>query len=106
VVVNVQFDFAVADVACAVNAPATSTHWVSLLVMTVSVRAPPCFAYSVPPDEVVPAPPVKVALVTLDAKAGATLSIADTTASTDPNATMASQPRPSLKRTRLVEMPL
>jgi hypothetical protein len=49
---------------------------------------------------------VKVALVTLDAKAGATLSIADTTASTDPNATMASQPRPSLKRTRLVEMPL
>ncbi|RXZ68195.1 hypothetical protein [Agromyces albus] len=105
VVVKLQFVLAVPDWSCAVIAPATSTHFVSVLVMTVSVNAPPCFAYSVPPDETVPVPPVKVALVTLDAKAGTAPSIAATTA---PDAITASQPRvrPSRTRTRLVEMPL
>jgi hypothetical protein len=44
VVVNVQLILAVGDVRVAVIAPVTSTHWVSLLVMTVRVSAPPCFA--------------------------------------------------------------
>ena len=45
VVVNVQFDFAVADVwRGSVAAPVTATHWVSLDVTTVRVGAPPCLA--------------------------------------------------------------
>ncbi|MBT2498202.1 hypothetical protein J7E25_03765 [Agromyces sp. ISL-38] len=105
VVVKVQLVLVATDWSCAVNAPATSTHLVSLLVTTVRVSAPPCFAYVVPPDETVPVPPVKVALVTLDPKAGAALSIAATTA---PDAITESQPRvrPSRIRTRLVELPL
>jgi hypothetical protein len=41
---NVQVDFAVLDVWRAVCAPVTSTHLVSLDVITVSVRAPPFLA--------------------------------------------------------------
>ena len=68
VVVNVQFDLAVDDVwRGSVAAPVTSTHLVSLAVTTVSVSAAPCLAYSVPPTDTVPAPPVKTALVTLEA---------------------------------------
>ncbi len=50
VVVNVQVDLAVADCWWPVKAPATSTHSVSLLALTVRVSAPPDLAYSVPPS--------------------------------------------------------
>ena len=39
-------------------------------VTTVSVSAPPCLAYTVPPTFTVPAPPLKTALLTLAAVAG------------------------------------
>lgn len=78
VVVNVQEDFAVLDCWWPVKAPATSTHWVSLLVVTVSVSAPPCLANTEPPTLTVPAPPEKTALVTLEAEAVGALSIAIT----------------------------
>jgi hypothetical protein len=67
---NVQLDLAVLDVWRAAWAPDTSTHLVSLLVMTVSVNAPPLFAYSVPPTVAVPAPPVNDADDTDDANVG------------------------------------
>src|SRR6266571_7950115 len=61
---NVHDDFAVFDDWWPVKAPATSTHCVSELVFTVSVRAPPDFAYRAPPDTTVPVPPVNTALMT------------------------------------------
>src|SRR5215212_9913487 len=54
---NVQDDFAVLLVCMAVCAPVIWTHFVSLEVVTVSVKAPPFFAYSVPPTLTVPPPP-------------------------------------------------
>lgn len=41
---KVQLDFAEVEVWCPLNAPMTSTHFVSLEVVTVSVNAPPCLA--------------------------------------------------------------
>jgi hypothetical protein len=67
VVVNVQVGFPDGEVCWSIKAPPTSTQVVSELVTTVRVSAPPCLAYSVPPDEAVPAPPVNVAVVTLEA---------------------------------------
>jgi hypothetical protein len=80
--VNVQFDFAVLDVWRGIDvAPVTSTHFVSLLVTTVSVTAAPCFAYSVPPTLTVFAPPENTAEETVDAKAFGCISPPKTTPS-------------------------
>jgi hypothetical protein len=68
VVVKVHVDFGVVDSWWAVKAPATSTQCVSDEVVTVSVSAWPCLAYTVPPAETVPAPE-KTALLTLAAEA-------------------------------------
>jgi hypothetical protein len=95
--VNTQVDLAVVDWSCPVKAPATSTHLVSLLALTVSVRAPPCLAYSAPPEVKVPAPPVKTAPETLEAKAAGALSSPNAIANV---ATRASEPRPQMRPCR------
>ena len=48
------------------NAPDTSTHCVSLEVLTVNVNAPPLLAKRVPPTVTVPVPPVNAALDTVE----------------------------------------
>ncbi|OLE24312.1 MAG: hypothetical protein AUG44_19620 [Actinobacteria bacterium 13_1_20CM_3_71_11] len=53
------------------KAPDTSTHFVSLEVVTVNVNTPVFLAYTVPPTVTVPVPPVNAADVTEDANAGA-----------------------------------
>jgi hypothetical protein len=54
---------------------------VSLDVVTLSVSAPPCFAYSVPPTLTVPAPPLKDTDETLEAPATVAASAASTVVS-------------------------
>jgi hypothetical protein len=71
--VNTQDVFADSDAWRAVCAPVISTHFASAAVTTVSVSAPPCLAKTVPLCVTVPVPPENVALVTLDAFAGAAL---------------------------------
>jgi hypothetical protein len=67
-VVKIQFDLAADDVCRGSDAaPVTSTHLVSLDVTSVRVTAAPCLAYSAPPTDTVPAPPLKTAEVTLEA---------------------------------------
>lgn len=63
---KVQLVFAVDDWRWPVNAPETSTHFVSLDVVMFSVSAPPCFAKSVVPTLTVPAPPLNEALDTVE----------------------------------------
>jgi hypothetical protein len=72
---NVHVDFAVAEELCPRSAPVTSTHLVSLDVISVRISAPPFLAYKTPPDDTAPAPPLlKVAPVTLEACAAGTLA--------------------------------
>jgi hypothetical protein len=61
-------------VCCAVNAPDSSTHSVSLDVVTVSVRAPPCLAYNTLLKVAVPDPPARATVVTDEALAGTRMS--------------------------------
>jgi hypothetical protein len=60
---------AVEEVWWPLNAPVTSTHFVSFDVFTVNVSAPPLFAYRVPPLDTVPVPPVNAADDTVEASA-------------------------------------
>lgn len=78
VVVKVQEVFAVADDWVAIMDPLTSTHLVSLEVVTVSVRPAPLFAYRTPDTKTVPDPPENTAPLTLDANATGALSPAIT----------------------------
>ncbi|GAB2766216.1 hypothetical protein GCM10027039_29000 [Terrabacter koreensis] len=82
------------------TAPVTATHFVSVPVTTVSVRAPPCFAKRPSPVDTVPAPPLNEALVIGVAKVGATLTPPITTPETAAPARSrrATPPAPRLRR--------